>query len=77
MNDDASVTKTDNLVKRQTEQELRAYRVSRYDEMRFTGKEAQALADATDHTGFPVDWHKVKKAVDGGCGHKLAIRIFT
>jgi hypothetical protein len=73
----ANITEVDDPQNLQTEAELRAYRVERYDEMRFTPKEAEALADAKDHVGFPVDWHKVKKAVEGGCGHKLALRIFT
>jgi hypothetical protein len=53
--------------------ETREYLVERYEEMRFTSKEAEQLVDAE----VRPDWREVQKAIEGGCGHKTAIRIFT
>lgn len=57
--------------------ETREYLLERYEEMRFTTKEAEQLVDAEDHEGKRIDWRNVKDAVDKGCGHKTAVRIFT
>jgi hypothetical protein len=59
------------------DEETRQYLLERYDELGFTVKEANSLVDAEDHTGKHVDWREVKKMVDDGCGHKLAVRILT
>lgn len=53
------------------------YRIERYLEMRFTEKEAKALADAKGDDGFGLDYRKVRKAIEGGCTHKQAVKIFT
>lgn len=55
----------------------REYLIERYEEMRFTSKEAKELADAEGDDGKRLDWRVVKNAIDNGCGHKTAIRIFT
>jgi hypothetical protein len=55
----------------------REYLIERYEEMRFTSKEAKELADAEGDDGKRLDWRVVKSAIDNGCGHKTAIRIFT
>lgn len=54
-----------------------AYRIEQFEEMGFTTKEAQKLAGARDEVGFPVYPGKVKKMIAAGCGHVLAIEIFT
>jgi hypothetical protein len=59
------------------DEETREYLMERYDELGFTTKEASQLVDSEDHEGKRLDWRKVKKMIDGGCGHKLAIRILT
>jgi hypothetical protein len=60
-----------------TAEKLRQYRIDRYEEIGFTLKESESLADATGHKGFPLNWHSVKKSVDGGCSHRLALKIYT
>jgi hypothetical protein len=61
----------------QPKQSIREYRTERFEEMGFTSKEAERLADMTDSKGIPVDWHGVKKALDAGCGHVKALWIFS
>lgn len=58
-------------------QTARDYRKERYEEMKFTSREAELLADAKGGDGFPLYWGIVKTAVENGCGHKMAIKIFT
>lgn len=60
-----------------TEEKLRSFRIEQYEEMRFTSKEAESLADAKGDKGFPLDYKKVRKALADGCSHKMAVRIFT
>lgn len=57
--------------------EVREYRIERFLDLRFSQKEAEELADMTNADGFPVDWHKVRDAVDAGCNHKMALWIFS
>lgn len=57
--------------------QLRAYRLERYEELRFTELEANKLADATDRKGFPVSWHNVRKAVESGMNHRRVVDLFT
>lgn len=71
------ITEVDEPTNRQTDAELRAYRIERYEELRFTPKEAAQLADAKDHLGYALDWHRVKTVIDQGCGHKMAVAIFS
>jgi hypothetical protein len=59
-----------------TEQKLRDYRLERYEEMRFTHREATVLANSLGDDGFALDYRKVKKALNAGCGHRTAVRIF-
>ncbi len=60
-----------------TEEKLREFRIEQYLDMRFTSKEAAALADATQNNGFPLDYKRVRKAILDGCTHKMAVQIFT
>lgn len=56
--------------------ETYAYRVERFEELGFTLKEARALAAARD--GVQLLWPgRVKKMLDNGCKHVVAVRIFT
>lgn len=59
-----------------TEQKLLDFRIEMYLSMRFTHKEAVLLANSKGDDGFPLNYRKVKRALDEGCGHKLAVRIF-
>jgi hypothetical protein len=59
------------------EQKLREFRVEHYRDMRFSSKEAELLADAKGDDGFPLNYRKVKAALEKGCTHKLAVKIFT
>lgn len=61
----------------QTKESIREYRIERFEDMGFTGKEAERMADMTDSKGFPIDWHSVKRAIDAGCGHVKAMWIFS
>jgi hypothetical protein len=58
-------------------EELRAFRIERYEDLRFTLREAETLADAKGDDGTALDWHRVKKMIDQGCSHRLAVRIFA
>lgn len=55
----------------------RAYRIERYEELRFTPKESGQLADAKDSNGFPVSWHFVRRAINNGLSHKQAVDLLT
>ena len=66
------------------------WRRERYEEMGFGESEAIALANSTQasYTGgkdknsrkiewnLPLDWQKVKKALDAGCSKAQALEIF-
>ena len=68
----------------------REWRVARYEEMGFSDSESQALANAKqiEYTGSgtkanpkkewsqPLDWKKVKAALDAGCDQTTALDIF-
>lgn len=65
----------------------REWRCARYEEMGFTPSESLALAVAiqTGYTGTkdarlkwetPLDWKKVKAALDSGCTQVQALEIF-
>lgn len=68
----------------------REWRVARYEEMGFSASESQALANAkqSEYTGKgtekdpkkewrqPLDWKRVKAALDAGCDPTTALDIF-
>jgi hypothetical protein len=64
-------------VQEQTTQSIREYRIERYRDLRFSQKEAEELADTLDANGFPLDWHRVRRAIENGLGHKRAVWIFS
>ncbi len=65
------------------------YRIQMFRELAFTELEATKLAQATDRSRIkdrsgkekvyelPLHPSKVRKALEKGCGHKLAVHIFT
>lgn len=64
--------------------DLEDHRVCTFESLGFSKEDSTALAAAkhTDRIGdkyydFPLSWHKVKKALDAGCSHELALKIFT
>lgn len=61
----------------QTKEDVRDYRIERFLDLRFSQKEAEQLADMVDANGFPVDWHKVKRAIEAKIGHKRAVWVFS
>lgn len=63
-----NVTETDELVE---------YRIELFEELKFTNREARQLAEARNDDGTYLRPEKVKEALDGGCKHVQAIRIFT
>lgn len=60
-----------------TEDKMHAFKVEQYLDMRFTQKEAEALARATQQNGFSLDYKRVRKVLAEGCSHKLAVQIFS
>lgn len=68
----------------------REWRVAQYQELGFSAQESEALADAKqyEYTGAgteknpkkewsqPLDWKKVKGALDAGCSQTMALDIF-
>lgn len=56
---------------------LREYRIERFEELRFTRKEAERLADSKEASGFDLNHRTVKRALDKGCSHKTAMKIFA
>lgn len=56
---------------------VREYRIERFEDLRFTRKEAEELADSKDSKGFAVSWHAVRRALEAGCGHRRAAWIFS
>lgn len=52
------------------------YRWSRFMEMGFSDKRALKLALAKGDNGWPLDTHKVQKALNNGCSLSLAFRIY-
>jgi hypothetical protein len=42
----------------------------------FTDSEALELALAEDHQGWPVSIHAIRQALENGCSHELALKIF-
>lgn len=60
-----------------TEQSLQAFREERYEEMRFTPKEATRLAKSRQSNGFHLDYRKVKRAIENGLSHKQAVNLFA
>jgi hypothetical protein len=69
--------------------ELKTYRHEAFEAMGFTSKEADRLAAATETTVLvgrdgitrryesPLAIAKVRAAIDAGCGHVQAVRIFA
>lgn len=62
--------------------DLQDHRVESFEMLGFSKKDAKALADTRYMTyignkgyDFPLSWHKVKKMLDGGCSHELALKI--
>lgn len=62
---------------RSTKDRIRDYRIERFEELRFTRKEAEVLADSKDSKGFAISWHAVRRALNAGCGHRKAAWIFS
>lgn len=60
-----------------TENAVYEFRVSEFTEMGFRKSEAIALAQSKDETGYPLDIHKVRRALAQGCTHMQAWRIFN
>lgn len=59
----------------QTE-DVRTYRTAEFRAMGFTWREAEQMAQASDHNGY-VDIHAVRKALADGCSHRQALRIWA
>ena len=70
------VTPEDDLPKRPERRTPEADRYERFRELGFARMQAQALAMSRDSSGVFLYWGEVKKALDGGCKHSLAFRIF-
>jgi len=58
------------------------HRVATFVELGFSKKDSKNLADAKHRDvingksyDFPLSWHKVKKMLDAGCSHELALKI--
>lgn len=85
---------TATLEKERTESEkLQDYRVERFEDLRFTAKEAEVLADAVEfvdvksktrrgderiqQVGIPLHATRVRRMLENGCTHKQALRIFA
>jgi hypothetical protein len=64
--------------------DLDDHRVYSFEALGFSKKDAKVLAETryTSFIGdrsydFPLSWHKVKKVLDAGCSHELALKIFV
>ena len=62
--------------------DLQNHRVESFETLGFSKKDSKKLADAKHRTNigdklydFPLSWHYVKKMLDDGCTHKLALKI--
>lgn len=62
--------------------DLTNHRVQSFETLGFSKKDSKKLSDArkiTEINGklydFPLSWHDVKKMLDGGCTHELALKI--
>jgi hypothetical protein len=62
--------------------DLEQHRIATFEELGFSKKNAEKLANAKHRTSvagknydFPLNWHYVKKMLDNGCDHKLALKI--
>ena len=72
-----------NMSTTETDKEsLADHRVSTFEELGFTKEDAEKLASTKSidiingkHYDFPLSWHKVKKMLDNGCTHELALKI--
>ena len=61
---------------------LEEHRIASFEMLGFSKEDSAKLAEAK-HTDvindkkydFPLSWHKVKKMLDNGCSHELAIKI--
>jgi len=72
---DMATTETDKDV-------LSDHRVETFVSLGFSKDQAEQLANANHidvingkSYSFPLSWHKVKKMLDGGCTHELALKI--
>lgn len=73
--DSMSTTETDKDV-------LADHRVSTFESLGFSKEDSERLAAAKHidvindkRYAFPLSWHKVKKMLDAGCSHELALKI--
>jgi hypothetical protein len=53
------------------------YRIDLFEELKFTNREARLLAAAKNDDGTFVRPERVQEALDKGCKHVQAVRIFT
>lgn len=53
------------------------YRVEQFAELGFSVEESKALADARSSDGTPVHPPNVARALEAGCTHTMALRIFV
>lgn len=63
-------------------QNLYEHRTGTFEELGFSKADSQKLADAKitsnvagKNYNFPLNWHYVKKMLDNGCTHELALKI--
>jgi len=61
---------------------LADHRVSTFEELGFSKEDSEKLALTKNidiingkQYSFPLSWHKVKKMLDNGCSHELALKI--
>ena len=62
--------------------DLANHRVESFEMLGFSKKDSKKLADAKKRSeingkfyDFPLSWHDVKKMLDNGCTHELALKI--
>ena len=61
---------------------LEDHRIATFEELGFSNEDAKKLSE-TKHIDvindksytFPLSWHRVKKMLDAGCSHELALKI--
>lgn len=61
----------------QTEQPIEEWRAEEFERLKFTPTESKKLAKAEDSTGWLVQIADVRQALENGCTHRMAIKIFT
>ena len=62
--------------------DLEDHRASSFQSLGFSKEDSKQLAEAKHRTNigekiydFPLSWHYVKKMLDSGCSHDLALKI--